>query len=110
MPRSPVVYLLASRSRALYVGVTTDLPRRLAEHRAGAGHTGRYRIDRLVYAEPHDRIVDAIAREKQIKGWRREKKVARIEASNPTWRDLSWGVYPDASPSETRRDPSTGSG
>ena len=81
--------MLASRSRALYVGVPSDLARRLAEHRAGAGHTGRYRIDRLVYAEEHVHARDAIAREKQIKGWRREKKVALVERANPTWRDLS---------------------
>ena len=87
--RSLWVYLLASRSRALYVGVTNDLGRRLTEHRSGSGHAARYRTFRLVYAEEHADPRVAIAREKQIKGWRRAKKVALVERENPTWRDLS---------------------
>ena len=111
MARTYTVYLLASRSRALYVGLTNDLDRRLAEHRDGQGHTARYRIERLVYLETWSTVADAIAREKQIKAWRREKKVALVERENPQWRDLSWGRYPDApAASEGRRDPSTGSG
>ena len=110
MARPYTVYLLASRSRALYVGLTNDLERRLAEHRDGHGHAGRYRISRLVYLETHTSVADAIAREKQIKGWRRDKKVALVERENPQWRDLSWGRYPDApAPSDERRDPRTGS-
>jgi putative endonuclease len=89
--RSPVVYILASpNGRALYIGVTTDLGRRLEEHRRGLSiHTKQYNITRLVYIESFDTAPDAIAREKQLKGWRREKKVALIDAANPEWLDLS---------------------
>jgi len=91
MHRQPVVYILASpHGRALYVGVTTDLPRRLEEHRRGLViHTSKYNIHHLVYAEEHETAPAAIAREKQLKNWRREKKVVRIEAANPRWLDLS---------------------
>lgn len=89
--RQPVVYILASASgRALYIGVTTDLVRRLTEHRAGiVAFTSKYRNNRLILVEPHDTAPDAIAREKQLKGWRRSKKIALINRSNPGWRDLS---------------------
>ena len=73
------VYLLASRTRTLYVGVTKNLHRRVAEHRAAgdlSAFTARYRIFRLVHVEVCDRILDAIAREQQIKGWSRAKKQA----------------------------------
>ncbi len=83
------VYMLTNRSGTLYTGVTNDLTRRLQEHKAGAGFTSRYAVDRLVYVEEHARAVDAIAREKQIKGWRREKKVALINATNPGWEALN---------------------
>ena len=83
------VYILTNRSGTLYTGVTNNVARRLAEHRAGSGFTARYAIDRLVYVEEHPRAADAIAREKQIKGWRREKKVALINAANPRWADLA---------------------
>jgi putative endonuclease len=91
MARRPVVYILASPNRrALYIGVTTDLGRRLEEHRLGLSvHTARYNITRLIYIESHDTAPDAIEREKQIKRWRREKKIALIEAANPEWLDLS---------------------
>jgi putative endonuclease len=88
--RQPVVYILASpNGRALYIGVTTDLGRRLEEHRRGLSiHTAQYNI-RLVYIESCDTTPDAIAREKQLKKWRREKKIALIDAANPEWLDLS---------------------
>jgi putative endonuclease len=91
MARQPVVYILASpNKRALYIGVTTDLGRRIDEHRQGMSiHTARYNITRLVYIESHDTAPDAIDREKQIKRWRREKKIALIETANPEWLDLS---------------------
>lgn len=91
MARRPVVYILASpNGRALYIGVTTDLGRRLAEHRSGAStHTSQYNITKLVFIESHETAPDAIAREKQIKKWRREKKIALIDAANPEWLDLS---------------------
>jgi putative endonuclease len=85
------VYIMASRSRVLYVGVTNDLQRRVWEHKnhAVAGFTDRYNVTRLVYFEEGASAIDAIAREKQIKGWRRAKKVALIESMNPAWADLS---------------------
>jgi putative endonuclease len=70
--------------------VTTDLARRLEEHRRGfVAHTARYNIRRLIYFESHETVLDAIAREKQLKNWRREKKLILINRSNPEWRDLS---------------------
>jgi putative endonuclease len=91
MARQPVIYILASpNKRALYIGVTTDLGRRIEEHRQGMSiHTARYNITRLVYIESHETAPDAIDREKQIKRWRREKKIALIETANPEWLDLS---------------------
>ncbi len=92
MPREYYVYILTNASRAsMYVGVTNDLPRRLAEHRSGThdGFTKRYRLHHLVYCESSSDVWEVIAREKQIKRWRREKKAALVNAVNPTWRDLS---------------------
>ncbi|MBS0546611.1 MAG: GIY-YIG nuclease family protein [Proteobacteria bacterium] len=93
--RSPVVYILASpNGRALYVGVTTDLGRRLDEHQRGLSeHTARYNISRLVFIEAHETAPDAINREKQLKKWRREKKIALIDAANPEWLDLSGEIH-----------------
>ena len=89
------VYILASKSRVLYVGVTNNLAARLREHRNGtyAGFAEHYKAHRLVYYETFAWVQDAIAREKQLKRWRREKKVFLIERCNPTWEDLSaeWG-------------------
>ena len=86
------VYLMASFQQTLYVGVTSNLARRVYQHKTKAdpkSFTARYNIDRLVYVETFTDVRDALAREKQIKGWRRSKKVALIEAENPSWRDLS---------------------
>ena len=79
------VYILASRTRVLYVGVTSDLARRVAQHkrRAIPGFTARYNVDRLVHCEETGDALSSIAREKQIKGWLRSRKVALIEADNP---------------------------
>ncbi|MBI3197986.1 MAG: GIY-YIG nuclease family protein [Rhodospirillales bacterium] len=95
MARQPVVYILASPSgRALYIGVTTDMGRRLEEHRRGLSeHTSRYNITKLVYLESHETAPNAIEREKQLKRWRREKKIALIESANPEWLDLSNEVF-----------------
>ncbi len=85
---------MASRSHTFYVGVTNDIERRIGEHKAMLeGFTARYNIDRLVWYESYHYIRNAIAREKQIKDWRRAKKIALIESMNPTWQDLSeeWG-------------------
>ena len=86
MSRQPVVYIMANKHNGtLYTGVTSDLSRRVYEHREGLtpGFTTRYGCKRLVYYERYERIVDAIAREKQIKGGSRAKKIALIEAMNP---------------------------
>jgi len=85
------VYILASKSRVLYVGVTNNLERRMFEHKnkLADGFTKKYSVDRLVYFEQTSDVLSAIAREKQIKGWDRAKKVALIESVNPTWEDLS---------------------
>ncbi|MGH7779448.1 MAG: GIY-YIG nuclease family protein [Candidatus Binataceae bacterium] len=90
-PRQYFVYIIASRTKALYIGVTNDLERRIQEHKSGAiaGFTARYRINRLIYFEEFQDVRDAIAREKQLKAWRREKKVKLIEAANPKWLDLT---------------------
>ena len=85
------VYILASgKNGTLYVGVTNDIARRATEHKEGAvsSFTKRHRVHRLVYMEPHDEILDAIAREKILKRWRRAWKNALIEKENPDWRDL----------------------
>lgn len=84
------VYILSSRSRRLYIGVTNDLERRVFEHKNKfvEGFARKYNIDRLVYFEEFGDIREAITREKQLKGWLREKKIALIEGSNPSWRDL----------------------
>src|SRR5437899_2757154 len=96
------VYILASRSRRLYVGITSGPVRRLAQHPTGTGSlTSGYRIHRLVYAEEFKDPYDAISAEKTVKGWRRSKKVALIERGNPAWDDLAgrWfeGVKADPS-------------
>ena len=92
------VYIMASRSRVLYTGVTNDLARRVNEHKRGLtrGFTSRYRITRLVYFEEFGDVRDAIAREKQLKGWVRARKVRLIEQKNPTWKDVAdtWFAAP----------------
>jgi len=77
--------MIANKSRRLYVGMTNDLHRRVLQYRMKVidGFTSRYNIERLVWYEPTDQVLDAIAREKQIKGWRREKKIELIENDNP---------------------------
>jgi len=90
------VYVVASRSRNLYTGVTNDLERRISEHKRGLvpGFTKRYRIHRLVYYEEFGDIRAAIAREKQVKDWGRQKRIALIETQNPTWKDLTEFLFP----------------
>ena len=85
------VYMLASRRYGtLYIGVTNDLGRRVSEHKTKVikGFTARYGVEKLVWAEPFDEIVDAIAYEKRIKRWRRDWKIRLIEESNPNSIDL----------------------
>lgn len=89
------VYIMASRSHVLYVGVTSDLAHRVFQHKNHSfeGFTAKYNVERLVWYERYQDVRHAIIREKQLKGWIRAKKIRLIEASNPTWQDLSeeWG-------------------
>jgi len=84
-------YILASATGVLYVGVTNNLERRIAQHKEKRlpGFTKRYSVTRLAYFEAYGDVRNAIAREKEIKAWRREKKVALIRSMNPPFRDLS---------------------
>ena len=85
------VYIMTNKSRTLYAGVTNDLVRRVHEHKQklADGFTRKYNITRLAYYESTSDVASAIAREKQIKGSLRRRKIALIEAANPTWKDLS---------------------
>ncbi|WP_340317339.1 GIY-YIG nuclease family protein [Rhizorhabdus argentea] len=84
-------YIMTNRARGvLYVGVTADLSARIWQHREGEGSDfcRRYKLTRLVLAEPHGSIVEAIAREKMLKAWKRAWKIELVEAANPRWMDL----------------------
>jgi putative endonuclease len=89
-------YIVASRTGTLYIGVTSNLYVRVQQHKDGdfEGFSNRYHCDRLVYWESFDEPIQAINREKQLKGWRRAKKIALIESFNPRWQDLAehWGA------------------
>ena len=84
------VYILGSLS-TLYIGITSNLVFRVRQHKDHTfrGFTAKYDVDRLLYYETYGEVSRAIAREKQLKGWKRERKIALIEKSNPQWRDLS---------------------
>jgi putative endonuclease len=88
-------YIMASRSRTLYIGITRDLHKRVFQHkwRECGGFTARYNCDRLVWHQAFHEVGDAILREKELKGWRREKKLALIQAMNPAWVDLARDWY-----------------
>ena len=88
------VYILTSRTQRLYVGVTSDLRRRIYEHAQHlvGGFTQRYNVDRLVHVETFEDPTVAIAREKQLKVMSRARKITLVERANPTWRDLSDGI------------------
>ena len=117
------VYILSSRTGTLYVGVTGYFDRRFMQHKMNTieGFTKKYKVHRLVYYETFDHAANAISREKQLKGWRRARKIALLEKINPRWQDLveSWGgemrfrgqvwvEFPKPAFSGThRRDPST---
>ncbi len=100
MKKTFFVYILASKSKVLYIGMTNNLARRLLEHKKKLvqGFTSKYNINRLVYYEEHNNPEEAILREKQIKGWVRIKKIELIEEINPGWKDLSEGWF------ETEKD------
>ncbi|HEX6982581.1 MAG TPA: GIY-YIG nuclease family protein [Balneolaceae bacterium] len=86
------VYITASISRVIYVGITSSLYNRIKQHKAGEdpkAFTTRYKVNRLVYYETYKDVYDAIEREKQIKRWSRKKKINLIESVNPKWNDLS---------------------
>ena len=104
-PKHFYVYIMTNgpRSHVLYTGVTGNLPRRVFEHKSklSPGFTSRYNLTRLVYYDMFAYPADAIAREKEIKAWRRSKKIALIEAMNPHWHDLAaeWqDVYKPVNP------------
>ncbi|HTP69614.1 MAG TPA: GIY-YIG nuclease family protein [Dongiaceae bacterium] len=92
-------YIMASESGVLYVGVTNNLAVRVGQHKEKLvlGFTSQYNVTKLVWYEPHSEAGAAIVREKEIKGWRRSKKVRLIEERNPTWHDLSLGPPPSPS-------------
>lgn len=93
--REYAVYIMASATGTLYVGMSGFFFTRVGQHKAGEieGFSRTYHCNRLVYYEDYDNVHKAIAREKQLKGWRRAKKVALIESKNPRWEDLAenWG-------------------
>ena len=99
---------MSNKSRRLYVGITSNLVFRVYQHKNKLieGFTSRYNFDILVHYEDYSQVLTAIAREKELKGWRREKKLALILAENPHWADLSlewcqntgWALEPDAGP------------
>jgi len=96
MPTYGYVYILASSFKHLYIGMTTDLEGRVWKHKNKFypdSFTAKYKIDQLVYFERYGLVTRAIAREKELKGWLRSKKIALIVANNPDWKDLSekWG-------------------
>jgi putative endonuclease len=100
--RSYYTYIMTNKSGTLYVGVTSDLERRVYEHKTAANQsfTKRYQMNRLLYCEEHLDPESAIAREKQIKGWLRKKKLELIREVNPLWEDLAarwFGEGPDSS-------------
>jgi putative endonuclease len=95
MNKTFYTYILASRSRVIYTGVTNDLARRVYEHKKKLvqGFTSKYNVNQLVYYEEYNHPEEAILREKQITGWLRIKKIKLIEDMNPDWKDLSEGWY-----------------
>ena len=95
--RSYSVYTMASKSRRLYTGMTSNLHERVFEHKQDLvpGFSSKYRMHRLVHYEHYPNVWSAIDREKEIKGWRRSKKVELIESENPSWEDLAEHWYVD---------------
>ena len=94
------VYIMASYSRVIYIGMTNDLCHRVYQHKnkVHEGFTSKYNVNQLIYYESTNDVRAAIEREKQLKGWRREKKVNLIESMNPKWIDLSVELCGDLSP------------
>ena len=107
--RSYCVYIMGSLSGTLYIGMSGNLHKRVFEHKFHRieGFTADYDVERLLYWESYDEVGQAINREKQLKGWRRQKKVALIESMNPQWLDLSKDWYPWMQDREEGRGAST---
>ncbi len=97
MTREYFVYIMTNRSGTLYVGVTNNLLYRVHQHKNApeSTFTGRYKMTRLAYFESTPDVTAAIAREKQLKGWTRKRKIALVASTNPRWLDLSEGWYDD---------------
>ena len=102
MAKQYFVYILTNATRVLYIGMTNNLERRIWEHtvKRVPGFTAQYNISWLVYYEEFDQVLDALDREKQLKGWRRAKKIALIERMNTEWRDLALDWFPAGIDSE----------
>ncbi|HEX3103875.1 MAG TPA: GIY-YIG nuclease family protein [Terriglobales bacterium] len=87
--------MLSSQRHVLYIGITSHIERRVRQHKSHAfgGFSAKYNVTNLVYFERYSSVAKAIRREKELKDWRREKKIALIEVDNPKWNDLSYGWY-----------------
>ena len=107
--RSYYVYIMASLSGTLYIGMTGNLHKRAYEHKFHRieGFTDEYDVERLLYLESYDDVHKAIGREKQLKGWRRDKKIVLIKSMNPQWLDLSKDWYPGMNDRSEGRGAST---
>ena len=103
------VYIIGSLSGTFYIGMTGNLHKRVFQHKFHRidGFTDKYEVVRLLYFESFDEVVNAINREKQLKGWSRAKKIALIESLNPHWEDLARDWFPWMTQCAERRDPST---
>lgn len=101
-PKTYWVYIMANKTGTMYVGMTDDLERRVWEHKhdVNEGFTKRYQLHMLVYYEDTNDVWAAIAREKQLKGWKRSRKLALVWSMNPAWQDLAegWGTGDASSP------------
>ena len=107
--RTYCAYIMGSLSGTLYIGITGSLHKRVFEHKFHRieGFTDKYQVERLLYWESFDDVHRAIAREKQLKGWRRSKKIAQIESLNPHWLDLAREWFPWMTDFGGSRGPST---
>ena len=106
MKKTYCVYILTNATRVLYIGMSSNIELRMWQHKTKAhpGFSQQYNVAWLVYVEEYDYVNDAIARERQLKKWRREKKITLIESQNPEWRDLSMEWFPAGiSPETTER-------
>jgi putative endonuclease len=95
MEKTYYVYIMSSQRRVLYIGITSHIEHRVRQHKSHAfgGFTAKCNVTNLVYFERYSSVGKAIRREKELKGWRREKKITLIEVDNPKWHDLSYGWY-----------------